>query len=347
MKLAIIFFSFCILNTSCKRQDKEKCSDKVILNKIKKLPAVIKDNIELKKQNKLIVYQIYNDTINNKVYRVVKEAVDDKFHISTLNLYYINEDCNIFLYDTIKDSLSPIIKNQKSMETNSKTVVEFTDLFNDGTNVKFTPNDLNQDKPEIESFKKKLNLYETENPLLEDFDSKNLSTLINNETFFDLQHYTDSSWLQYFITKYKIDGSKLHDLMDEAIRQEDYNAVKILISNHYIISKKDIQTFSETEKDSKDKIAENKTDGYESYLVANSKINQISKILYIKLSTNHIQDPDGYTNLRKEKNSTSEILQKINTGEKIEVLDNFGDWFLVKTKEGKEGYVYKSRIKSN
>lgn len=59
-----------------------------------------------------------------------------------------------------------------------------------------------------------------------------------------------------------------------------------------------------------------------------------------------IYDTDGYTNLRKEKNSRSEILQKINSGEHIEVLDNSEDWFLVRTKAGKEGYVHKSRIKS-
>ncbi|SFI49830.1 SH3 domain-containing protein [Halpernia frigidisoli] len=59
-----------------------------------------------------------------------------------------------------------------------------------------------------------------------------------------------------------------------------------------------------------------------------------------------IKDPDGFTNLRKEKNSTSEILQKINSGEHINVLDISGDWFFVKTKEGKQGYVHKSRIKA-
>lgn len=60
-----------------------------------------------------------------------------------------------------------------------------------------------------------------------------------------------------------------------------------------------------------------------------------------------IIDPDGYTNLRKEKNTTSEVLQKINSGEHIEVLDNSSDWFLIKTEEGKQGYVHKSRIKSD
>ncbi|WP_175549588.1 SH3 domain-containing protein [Chryseobacterium polytrichastri] len=60
-----------------------------------------------------------------------------------------------------------------------------------------------------------------------------------------------------------------------------------------------------------------------------------------------IQDPDGYTNLRKDKNASSEILQKIKSGESIDVLENQGDWWLVKTNEGKQGYVHKSRVKAN
>lgn len=63
-------------------------------------------------------------------------------------------------------------------------------------------------------------------------------------------------------------------------------------------------------------------------------------------ATYYIQDADGYTNLRKDKSSSSPILQKINTGEQIEVLDQSGDWWLVISKEGKKGYVHKSRIKS-
>ena len=60
-----------------------------------------------------------------------------------------------------------------------------------------------------------------------------------------------------------------------------------------------------------------------------------------------IQDPDGYTNLRKDKNTSSEILQKINSGESVTVINNTGDWFLIKTKEGTTGYVHKSRVQSN
>lgn len=59
-----------------------------------------------------------------------------------------------------------------------------------------------------------------------------------------------------------------------------------------------------------------------------------------------IIDPDGFTNLRKEKNTSSQILQKIKTGEQVEILDSNGDWWLVVSKEGKKGYVHKSRIKS-
>jgi len=64
-----------------------------------------------------------------------------------------------------------------------------------------------------------------------------------------------------------------------------------------------------------------------------------------EISSATIQDPDGFTNLRKDKSTTSEVIQKIKSGEQIEVLDNLGDWFLVQTKEGKKGFIHKSRIK--
>ena len=223
---------------------------------------------------------------------------------------------------------------------------KFTDIFNEGTVIKFTPQDLDKKDVEIQNFKQKLELYEKKNPLIEDFDNKNLSYLINNETFFDVQYYIDNSWLQYFITKYKVDVSKLNDLMNLSIHQEDFNAVKLLADNGYIISKKDLNILIDTENNIKEKVQENKSDGYESYTITNSKINQISKYLKEKHLLNKIVDPDGYTNLRKDKNSSSEILQKVKSGEHIEVLDNTGDWFLVKTKEGKEGCIHKSRITS-
>lgn len=71
--------------------------------------------------------------------------------------------------------------------------------------------------------------------------------------------------------------------------------------------------------------------------------NDFKNNVVIKLK---ITDPDGYTNLRKEKSSTSSILEKVKTGEFVEVIKQSGDWYLVKTKSGKEGYVFKTKIVS-
>lgn len=76
-----------------------------------------------------------------------------------------------------------------------------------------------------------------------------------------------------------------------------------------------------------------------------SKIYNLIQVDHQESSSAIIQDSDGYTNLRKYKNTSSEIIQKIKTGEKIEVLDKNGDWWLIKTNAGTNGYVHKSRIK--
>lgn len=59
----------------------------------------------------------------------------------------------------------------------------------------------------------------------------------------------------------------------------------------------------------------------------------------------YIEDPDGFTNLREQKDVNSKILQTIKNGEKVEVLNSEGNWWLIKTQGGKEGYVYYNRIK--
>lgn len=58
----------------------------------------------------------------------------------------------------------------------------------------------------------------------------------------------------------------------------------------------------------------------------------------------YIQDLDGYTNLRKEKSSSPPIIEKIKSGENIEILDNSGDWWLIVTHKGNTGFVHKSKI---
>ena len=48
----------------------------------------------------------------------------------------------------------------------------------------------------------------------------------------------------------------------------------------------------------------------------------------------YIEDPDGYSNIRADKSTSSKILSRIKSGEKIDVLDDTSNWYLIKTKEG-------------
>ncbi|WP_312077198.1 SH3 domain-containing protein [Chryseobacterium sp.] len=60
----------------------------------------------------------------------------------------------------------------------------------------------------------------------------------------------------------------------------------------------------------------------------------------------YIQDSDGYTNLRKENNAKSPVLEKVKSGESVTVLKNTGDWFYIETFAGNKGFVHKSRLKN-
>lgn len=352
MRLLTLLFLFLFFFNGCQGQ---KCSNKdEAIEIISSLPEVIKqekiiDSVTNHKHG--VSYIVEDEGINKKEYLRIKTGYNGEFRWETYYIFYIDKKtCSLYYYDTINGNLLTIEQwrnKSNKQKMNNMEVIEFNDLFNEGKIIKFTPKDLNNNTPEIQEFKEELELYEKHHPNIEDFDSDDLIVLINNETFFDLQHYVDSSWLQYFITKYKVDVTKLSNLMSEAIKKEDYNAVKILIEKGYVVSNIELNIVKETIEDKKFNIEENQKEGYESYLVENSKIDDILKIIKSKYLTNHIEDFDGYTNLRKEKNAQSDILQKIKSEEHIEVLDNTGDWFKVKTKEGKTGYVHKSRIKSS
>ena len=371
--ILLLYSLIVLLNTACAKKkesletkidstsvgQKQNCEN--ILNQL-----FFSSNFEFKDKYEVRIDEVRNDTIIIKAYTrnnlsddpQVKQVVE-----SVVGWFIIppKKDALYFSLNAL-DPLEPNFKKIKTQEkyfkdflncnnlnnkfNNMENKIKFTALFNEGTTIKFTPNDLEKNDPVIKIFKEKLENF-NKNMSVEDFDANNLSSLINNETFFDLQYYTDSSWLTYFIEKYKIDGTTLNHLMQEAISKEDFNAVKILLDHGYIVSAKDLEIIEDTKKNVQETIKEDKKEGYETYLVSESKIDKISTLSNSKFTTNKIQDPDGYTNLRKDKTATSEILQKIKSGDHIEVLDNSGDWFLIKTKEGKQGYVHKSRIKSN
>lgn len=57
-----------------------------------------------------------------------------------------------------------------------------------------------------------------------------------------------------------------------------------------------------------------------------------------------INDPDGYTNLRKDANSQSPIIKQLKSGTDVIMLTESGNWFYVETSDKIKGYIHKSRL---
>ncbi len=57
-----------------------------------------------------------------------------------------------------------------------------------------------------------------------------------------------------------------------------------------------------------------------------------------------INDRDGYTNIRKGKGTNTPVIGKVDDGDTVEVLSGKGDWYLIRTHSGVEGYVHRSRV---
>ncbi len=79
--------------------------------------------------------------------------------------------------------------------------------------------------------------------------------------------------------------------------------------------------------------------------IKKSRNKQPENILKNKQSVFEVYDNDGYTNLREEKNSTSKIIDKLNTGEEVKIIESIDDWWKILSKTGKTGYVHKSRLR--
>ena len=58
-----------------------------------------------------------------------------------------------------------------------------------------------------------------------------------------------------------------------------------------------------------------------------------------------IDDPDGYTNVRSMKSSSSDIVTKVYKGEEFYTYVQDGNWWQIRTKEEKVGYMHVSRIR--
>ncbi len=76
-----------------------------------------------------------------------------------------------------------------------------------------------------------------------------------------------------------------------------------------------------------------------------SKSNKEDIEVYLKYYKYYISDPDGYTNVREDKSTSSKIITTVDSGLPIRVLDTTGNWWQVMTKDNEIGYIHKSRIK--
>lgn len=350
-------FWFCVISCDGQKAKNKNCTVDDAIHTINSLSEVKKQSkyVDSLSQNKKhLSFMTDSLEISHHQYYRIKTGFDGEYHWETYTIFYVNKnDCSQVMVDEV--ILGDIItlekwrtlnkKNNKMNNTdNLANHTNFTELFDESANIKFTPKDLNTNVIEIQNFKAKLLSFESSNPEPKDFNIEDLSLLVNNVTFSNNERFIDGSWLSYFINKYHFKQNIIDKLMDTAIKQEDLSAVKIL-SKYYIFSQKQIDE-AKSKKDYKDSL-HGKLDTEEYYDPAYSKIDEILFFIKNSYSKNQINDPDGFTNLRKDKTTTSEVLQQIKSGEQIQVLDNSGDWFLVKTNEGKEGYVHKSRVKSN
>lgn len=231
--------------------------------------------------------------------------------------------------------------------------IKFEDLFNENTVIKFTPAQLNETNLS-RAFKVKLAAYESSHPDGSSFDPANLTALINNEVFENSEAYTDSSWLNYLIKKYAVDimDTDTMELFETAILQEDYNAIKVLVSNGYIVSLKQLQLAENVAAASADmKLRYRNNKGLDEqgdplfYSVEHSKIMEIKQLLEQKYETNTVSDKDGYVNVRKDKSTSSEAVYRLTNNENFDLLDNTGKWWQVKTIRGIQGYVFRDKIK--
>jgi len=58
-----------------------------------------------------------------------------------------------------------------------------------------------------------------------------------------------------------------------------------------------------------------------------------------------IEDPDGYTNVRSRRSASSDIVARVYEGERFYTYIQNRNWWQIKTRDGKVGYMHVSRIK--
>ena len=85
----------------------------------------------------------------------------------------------------------------------------------------------------------------------------------------------------------------------------------------------------------------------------NTALRDVAKAAILLSSTTddpadyYIEDSDGYTNVRALGSSKAKIITQVKSGSLVDVIEKRGEWWKVKTDNGKVGYIHKSRIRCN
>jgi hypothetical protein len=198
---------------------------------------------------------------------------------------------------------------------------------------------------------------------------------LDKSTFFitESNKYNDSEILEYILNDMSKEFLKTTNEIKDPLRMCDCSDIQsgmILLSKEKLktnqlekfnekfknvpIIKIDCSPTFETRKNTTEEYYDIKSiidKEFESKLGIKEKVFYKLKVLpimkdYIFTKKYTIDDADGFTNLRKESNAKSEILEKVTTRESVEFISQNGDWFLVLTKSGHQGYVFKTKIKS-
>lgn len=380
MKRTIILFMITMLVISCNSQTKEKKME--VKGSIKKNEDKLYSEYmplmrDLLKNNnyKFLEHSVFK----NKVVEYFGVDIDnakfnDVYLESGLGYTALSNEGFIDTYqvdrgviDGAGDAFADILKDGLNNDYNIDFINYNKVLFNDDLSA---ISKVNLDKDKVEDIVVYLN-YEKNNLLNNSF-VKNIKKVDNyNESFkWHLLWYNNKTKpdvirkkilqdiankkpdfifdLAYFLNnnsnkiKEKIDGSLIDTTLAFLIEVElqhyedkDLNDNKgySLLNNFYIQNPKMLDRFKSQ-----------KFYGYpliDSYTKKYLLMSEENEISYGK-----VIDPDGYTNVRKDKNSTSAIIEKIKSGERVEILDDSENWWLIKTNSGKKGYVYKTKIKS-
>ena len=135
---------------------------------------------------------------------------------------------------------------------------------------------------------------------------------------------------------------KYYDKLKDASKKKGYKGSVLIIQGTYSYEKSELEKDDYREGEYKFinccLVIPNKNNNNTSSKKIDNNKEEIEEEIY-----GVINDPDGYTNVREDKSSKSEIVFKVYKNKRFKIIDNSGNWWLIEY-NGEQGYMYKNRI---